>query len=113
MWDRVCEVLTDFEYLQARIGALPDQAEAPDDVFALLGDFVEALDAMPQGHAGRGDLERLHRAIDGSSHWLKEMPRALVQQVYNAWEWEPEGLGKKVARAERDCPWGRLRLLNR
>jgi hypothetical protein len=23
MWDRVCEVLTDFEFLQAKVGALP------------------------------------------------------------------------------------------
>jgi hypothetical protein len=46
-------------------------------VFALLGDFVEALEAMPQAHERRADLERLSRAVDGNSPWLKATPGLL------------------------------------
>ena len=53
IWDRVCKVLTDFEYLQARIGALPEQEgqQPPDSVFQLLLDFVQTLEASARGPA--------------------------------------------------------------
>jgi WD40 repeat protein len=112
-WDRVADALTDFEYLQAKISASSHHGEPPADVFALLDDFVEAIEAMPPGHKGRAELQRLCRAIDGNSHVLTQMPRLLVQQVYNAWRWGDESLEKKVTAAERALPCPRLRLLNR
>src|SRR5262245_52938547 len=101
VWDRLYEALTEFEYLQARIGAQPgQQGEEPDDVFGLLGDFVEALGVIPPPHVGRADLERLYRVLDGNSHHIKETPRLFASHVYNAVKWEEDNIGRKVLQAE-------------
>jgi WD40 repeat protein len=112
-WDRVADALTDFDFLQAKIGASQTQGEPPADVFALLADFVKAVEAIPHAHTVRPDVESLRRAIDGSSHVLKRMPGLLVQQVYNAWQWPGDRLGRLVVEAERRCETSRVRLLNR
>jgi WD40 repeat protein len=114
MWERVYEVLTDFEFLQARVGALPEQdgKPAPSTIFETLQDFVEALAVLPDGPR-RQDVESLRRALDSRAHVLKEMPWLLVQEVYNARVWHSDALGTRVVEAERLCRRPRLRLLNR
>src|SRR3954452_10105359 len=102
-WDRVADVLSDFDLLQAKIGAT-HQGEPHADVFARSPNFAEAVGALPDVHPRRHDVERLHRAIDASSHFLKQTPALLVQQVFNAWQWGGDHLGKFVASAESACP---------
>jgi WD40 repeat protein len=117
-WDRLCDVLTDFAFLQAKIGAagVPDRSGPPATVFDLLRDFLDALAALPADHPRRDEVEALYDILDRNSHTLKGDPALLVQQVVNAREWDraaPGTLGAKVSEAERALtrPW--LRLLNR
>ncbi len=84
MWDRLCDVLTDFEFLRARLGASPHD-EPASTVHELLEDYLAVLEALPPGHAGRPGLEMLGRAIDRNAHVLGDFPRLLVQQLANAW----------------------------
>jgi WD40 repeat protein len=118
-WDRLCDVLTDFAYLQARVGAadVPHSGDAPATIFDLLRDFLDAQAALlRENHPRREEVKILHDILDRHSHILKENPTLLVQQVVNAREWgriAPGGLSAKVGQAERSIkrPW--LRLLNR
>jgi hypothetical protein len=58
MWDRLCNVLTDPEFLQARLGMSPRHAGDPDStVHDLLEDYLSALDTVPAGHAGRQGMD--------------------------------------------------------
>jgi hypothetical protein len=115
MLERLYAVLTDFDFLQAKLGALPgqDPQQPPATVFDLLQDFVEALSAWPAGDPRREGVEALYRIIDGNSYFLKDAPRLLLQQVYNAGAWTTAGLGARVLEAERRCAWPLLRLRDR
>jgi hypothetical protein len=116
-WDRLCDVLTDFAFLQAKIGAdAADPGDAPATIFDLLRDFLDALAALPAALPKRGEVEVLYGILDRNSHALQESSTLLVQQVVNAREWNrrvPGALSRKVSDAERlvKHPW--LRLLNR
>ena len=51
MWDQLCDVLTDLDYLQAKLGVLTrEQQTAPATVFDLLRDFLATLEALPVHH---------------------------------------------------------------
>jgi WD40 repeat protein len=118
-WDRLCDALTDFAFLQAKIGAdnASQSESAPATIYDLLRDLLEARAALLQeDHPGREEVNILHDILDRNSHALKEDPTLLIQQVVNAREWHRAASGKlgaKVAQAERlvKRPW--LRLLNR
>lgn len=54
MWDELCEVLTDSDFLQAKLDALavtPEQLIPLSTVFDLLRDFENALEALPNNHS--------------------------------------------------------------
>jgi WD40 repeat protein len=116
----LCDVLTDFDYLQARIGAVPWTAaaelvpEPPSSVFDLLHDFQRAVAVLAVAGPQRcREIEALCRALDRNTHVLKEAPTLLVQQLHNAlvWDWsEDMDLGRKVRQAAAGlrCCWLRL-----
>jgi WD40 repeat protein len=117
-WDRLCDVLTDFAFLQAKIGAAgpPQPRGAPATIFDLLRDFLDALAAFPADHPRREEIQLLCDILNKNSHTLKDDPTLLLQQVVNAQEWDrtaPGRLSAKVHEAEQllKRPW--LRLLNR
>lgn len=85
MWDTLCDVLTDFDYLQARIGAIsqPPNTQPPSLVFDLLDDFQNTLAALPADHLMRRQLGGLQAAIRQNQYVLYDDPSLLVQQVFN------------------------------
>jgi hypothetical protein len=107
MWGKLCEVLLDFEFLQAKIGAFTnriEQSPAPATVYDLLRDYQNALAALPTDHPLQKQVAALYRTIDANSHVLRDDPTLLIQQAYNAlvWEWdEATALGWKVRDATR------------
>src|SRR2546423_73434 len=116
MWDQLCELLTDLEYLQAKLGVLtPEQRSAPATVFDLASDFLgalEALEALPGHQARKEEVERLYRAVDVNSYVFRESPRLLLQQIVNAHDWERTALGHRMRTAVQRCPWPLLLRLN-
>jgi len=86
MWDKLCDVLTDFEFLHAKLGAAAsgDGEVPPATVYDLLRDYLNALEALPANQVRREEVDTLHRLLDENSHLLKEDPSLLVQQIHNA-----------------------------
>ncbi|MCI0541147.1 MAG: hypothetical protein L0Z50_38585 [Verrucomicrobiales bacterium] len=119
MWDNLCDVLMDFDYLQARIGVLTDGSEQlslPAKVFDLLRDFQNALAALPDDHPLREQVAALQHTLDMNSYALALAPLLLVQQMYNtlAWDWdETTVLGQRIRDAARRYTRMWLKLLNR
>ena len=121
MWDELADVLTDIEYLRARLGTgvgnplrdspgspLERPAEPPrsldellhqffsgallpQPIFELLRDYSRALEHWPAAHACRAEVAALYQALDQNSHVLKENASLLVQQAYNALAWDWDG----------------------
>jgi WD40 repeat protein len=120
LWDDLCDVLTDFDYLQTRIGAGPSPLtvsapQPPSTIFDLLRDFHRARQVLAAEHPRRQEVEALGRVIDQNSHVLKEDPSLLLQQVHNAlvWDWDGgTGLGRRLAAAVAQYrrPWWFRRL---
>jgi hypothetical protein len=70
VWDDLCNVLIDFDFLQTKIGALTvdtQHSPPPATIFDLLRDFQNALTALPIGHPMREQVAALYRAIDKNS----------------------------------------------
>jgi WD40 repeat protein len=113
MWEQLCELLTDLEFQQARLGALPGSESAAVSIYDVLRDCGSALEALPAGEAGRVGVEALSRVLDQQAHLLRDHPRWFVQQLANACDWDQTVLADRVRQAERCCAWPRLRLLDR
>src|SRR5262249_51028759 len=114
MWDQLCDVLTDLDYLQAKLGVLTaEQQTAPATVFDLLRDFLAARETLPTHHARKEEVELLYRAVDVNSHVMRESPRLFLQQVANARDWKGTTLKYRVRDAIQRCPWPLLLRLNR
>src|SRR6478752_5195779 len=99
MWDELCDLLLDLDFLQARLGVLTArQRTAPATVYYALNDYLAALDveALPASHPRREEVERLYGAIDRNAHVLREDPRLLLQQIANASDWEGTALGERM-----------------
>jgi WD40 repeat protein len=119
----LCDVLTDFDYLQARLGAVSGAAasgpgaEPPSSVFDLLHDFQLAVNVLANTRERRyREIEALCRALDRKTYVLKEDPSLLVQELHNVlvWEWgEATGLGEKLREAAASLRRCWLRLHNR
>jgi WD40 repeat protein len=113
MWDELCDLLLDLDYLQARLGVLTaEQRVAPTTVYDVLRDYLTALQDLPARHHWRAEVERLYRALDCNAHVLREHPHLLLQQVANASGWEGTAL-ERMSAAVRASPWPLLHLLNR
>src|SRR5262245_26402135 len=85
MWDQLRDVLTDPDFLQARLGCpkgVPDEVAATD-IFEVLEDHVATLEAVPAEDAWR-EVDEVYRVLDGDSHALKLDTGIVLQQVYNA-----------------------------
>ncbi len=115
MWDELYELLTDFDYLVARMemnnpASNPEvQSDAIPQQLAwkVIRDFDRSLHGQPQvpeDHACRPALEALYRAVEENAAALHESPSLLVQQLYNAliWDWSGTDLGNKLDRAMRN-----------
>jgi hypothetical protein len=113
MWERLYELLTDLEFQQARLGALPGSERAAVSVSDVVRELSNALEALPADEPGRPGVEALYRVLGQQAHLLREQPRWFVQQLANACDWDETVLADKIREAERRCPWPRLRLLNR
>lgn len=120
LWDVLCDVLTDFDFLQAKIGAdrpPPASSPAAAGVFDLLLDFHETLAALPSDHLQWAALAAERLALNGHPLAVKADPSILVQELFNAlqWEWNTTTrLGQRVRTAVEG--YGRpfwLRRLNR
>jgi hypothetical protein len=120
LWDNLCEVLTDFNYLQTTIGDVRAGTEAlplptSHTTFDSLRDFQNAMATLPSDHPLCEQVEALRRAIDRNSHALKDDPSLLVQLVFNYQPWdETTTLGRKIRQAAdgyRRAVW--LERLNR
>jgi WD40 repeat protein len=114
MLDKLCEVLTDLDFLQAKLGVLPgDDGPAPATVYDLLQDFLGCLDMLPATHPQRGMVEQVYRAIDRHAHTLHRDPHLLLQQLLIARNWTDTRWEVCLPAAIDRCPWALLRLLNR
>ncbi|MDZ7414493.1 MAG: hypothetical protein ONB15_13295, partial [candidate division KSB1 bacterium] len=105
LWDKLCEVLLDFEFLQSKIGADQEPGSSvppPASMYDLVRDYQQALLVLPEGHRQRPLVLALYEVIDRNSYALKEDPTLLVQQVHNWRDWEqwPE-LATRVQQAAR------------
>lgn len=112
-WEELQWLLTDLEFQQTRLGALPGSEPAAAGIYDVLRDFTDVLAALPAEATGRAGIEALYRVFDQQAHLLREQPRWFVQQVANACDWDQTPLADNVREAERHCVWPRLRLRNR
>jgi hypothetical protein len=106
--DQLCNVLTDFTFLQAKIGADGHEGmEAPATIADVLDDFRRALAANPPDRPRRDEIMALNQVLGENSGELKADPALLIQQVANARDWERTALGAKVSEAVRrfQKPW--------
>src|SRR5216683_2201531 len=100
MWNKLHDVLTDFDFLQARLGCpcgVPGDV-VPMDVFDVLDDFVAALEADHEVDAWK-EVADLYQVIDGDSHVLKRDASIVLQQAFNALSNEyaaPSPLGQRL-----------------
>jgi WD40 repeat protein len=110
LWNELCDVLTDFDYLQAKIGAVnyvlsqhpPAAMHSPTVVFDLLRDFQNALAALPVTNARRREVVDLYHVVNENLRALEEDSSLLVQQVYNelVWGWDATTeLGQRIRHA--------------
>jgi hypothetical protein len=117
MWDQLCEVLTDFDFLHAKLGCAGGRLQdpPPGTVYDLLRDYLDALavGALPAQHPRRGEVGLLYRALDENAHTLKEDRTRLVQEVANAWDWAGTALDQKVREIEQGCPWPLFKVVRR
>lgn len=102
-WDKLCDVLLDFDFLQAKVGAPRGRLGTqppPATVFDVLQDLHEALGALPADHTLREQVAAVWRALQSNSNALREDPSIMVQQIFNAaqWEWDEQSLllGQRV-----------------
>lgn len=105
--EQLCDVLTDFHFLQTKVeDNVRTSAGEAVAVFDLLRDFLAALAVLPVGHDHRDEVEALYRVLDQNGHVLKEHPSLLVQQTYNAlakgWP-ETTLLGRRLRQAALAC----------
>src|SRR5262245_60706655 len=106
MLEQLCDVLTDLEFLQARLGVLTrEDGPAPATVYDLLRDFLGAREVLRAGHPRRELVEEFYRAIDLNAHVLHIDPRLLLQQLLNARDWAPLGWTDNLEAALGHCPW--------
>jgi WD40 repeat protein len=127
VWDNLCDVLMDFEFLQAKLGTLAMSTEQIPfatifdvlrnyqkslatrqlpfaAIFDLLRNYQNTLAVLPADHPSRREVDALYRVLDSSSHALREDPSLLIQEVHNAlvWDWdETTVLGLAVRQAAR------------
>src|SRR5437870_4731690 len=110
MWSQLRDVLTDFEFLQARLGCPGGVAEplAATEIFDVLEDYVAALESLPEEQAS-SDVQELYRTLDGDSHALKLDTSIVLQQVHNCLLEKFDaatGLGQRLrAMAKLQCRW--------
>src|SRR5260370_28146060 len=89
MWDELCEVLLDLDFLQTRLGVLSaEQETAAVGVYDVLRDYLTALQDLPVRQRNRDMVKRLYRVLDRNGHVLREDRRLLLQQLANACGWE-------------------------
>jgi len=76
-WDALCAILTDFDFVQAKVEA--------DMTFDLVLDYQNALSTVPstQQSSGRSDLEIWAYFIESESHILANHPNLFFQQALN------------------------------
>src|SRR5436309_1071741 len=108
--DQLCDVLTDIQFLQAKIGADNSSSysfvAAPgNSVYDLLHDFLSVIDAFHAAQPQLEEVKALYRAIDERSHVLKKDRSLLLQHTHNrlVWEWdETTELGRRLREAARE-----------
>jgi hypothetical protein len=95
MWDHLCDVLTDFDFLHAKLGCAGGRLQDPPpaSIYDLLRDYLETLEALPKKHARREEVALLYRVFDGSVSILTVDRTRLVQVIANAWDWTGTALG--------------------
>src|SRR5262249_16226625 len=107
-WDELEGLLTDLEFQQTRLAALPGSEPAAVTIYDVLPDFSNALDGLPTEARGRAGVEAVYRVLDQQAHLLREQPRCFVQHVANACQWDETALADKVREMEERCQWPRL-----
>src|SRR4051812_7650237 len=112
-WDDLADLLSDLEFQQTRLGALPGSEPAAVTIYDVLREFSNALEAMPAELPGRAAVEVLSRVLDHCAHLLHEHPQWLVQQLTNACDLDQTALADRAGEAEKRCPWPRLRVCKR
>jgi WD40 repeat protein len=112
-WDDLQGLLTDMEFEQTRLGALPGREPAAVTIYDVLRDFTDALAMLPANEPGKPAVEVLYRVLDQQAHLLRDHPRWFVQQLANACDWDGTALEDRMNAAVRQSPWPLLRLLRR
>jgi WD40 repeat protein len=108
MWDELCEVLLDLDFLQARMGVLTTEEQAYSlPIYDVLHDYLDALPALPSACGGREDVEMLYRALDRDAHILREESGRLLQQISDECDWKGTALEDPMQASARPL----LRLL--
>jgi len=65
MWDAICDVLLDLDFLQARMGVLTAEVQPRHlTVYDVLRDYIDALPVLPIACGRREEVERLYRMLD-------------------------------------------------
>ena len=78
-WDAVADLLTDWQFLEAK-------AEAAV-IFDLVQDFSAAASAMPKDHPRRRILSLLEEAVRRDVHFIDRHPTTLFQCMWNTCWW--------------------------
>lgn len=78
-WDGVADLLTNWQFLEAKVEA--------GVIFDLIEDFVEALSSMPRKHLKWRTLLLLHEAIRRDIHFIDSDPTTLFQCMWNTCWW--------------------------
>jgi len=114
-WPELARQLTNFDYLQAKIGALPAaaaHAPPPHTVFDLVRAFADALfgdPALPASLRKRNEIETIYRVIGKHCDAIHKNPGLLVQQLYNGLFDQRDGIthaDKLMNAAQRlNRPW--------
>jgi hypothetical protein len=82
-WDDVTDLLTDWQFLEAK--------NAAGNIFELAVDFRSAWQAIPHGHDWRQNLRLMDQALRRHIHWVhrhrKDYPQGLLQCLYNEIQW--------------------------
>ncbi|MBE7557254.1 MAG: PD40 domain-containing protein [Anaerolineales bacterium] len=127
--DRLSQIMTNFDFLQAKIGSVKsiDQqpvamsigsqpSPPPAAVYEVLEDFQNALTVLPFDHPIRQQIGTLFDTINLHSQSLDRDPTLFVQQMHNAlvWHWdETTVLGREMRKAAQSCQRTWLKQRNR
>lgn len=108
VWDELCEVLTDFRFLESKAtsgfsihtGISSKQTKTYSGVFQLQNDFTLALTSLPQKATHqKAVIEAFANALRLESHILSQNPGIIWQQIYNRLQFDPDPI-KQIVETE-------------